>query len=88
MIGFFVIADGWRNQQITEGFYTQHTDAFLNNNNQQQALIFHDTTCNSTIICFEDISVPNGDKDYNDAIFQIQANPASAIDSSEYFQIN
>ena len=88
MIGFFIIADGWRNQQITEGFYTQHTDAFLNNNNQQQALIFHDTTCNSTIICFEDISVPNGDKDYNDAIFQIQANPASAIDSNEYFQIN
>lgn len=88
MIGFFVIADGWRNQEITEGFYTQHTDAFLNNNNQQQTLIFHDATCDSTIICFEDISVPNGDKDYNDAIFQIQANPASAIDTSEYFQIN
>ncbi|GGI56171.1 DUF4114 domain-containing protein [Winogradskyella haliclonae] len=87
IIGFFVIADGWRNNQITEGFYTQHTNAILNNNDQQQALIFHDSTCNSTIICFEDISVPNGDKDFNDAIFQIQANPSSAIDTSEYYQI-
>jgi hypothetical protein len=88
MIGFFVIADGWRNGEITEGFTTQHTDAFLNSNGQQQALIFHDRSCSSTIICFEDISVPNGDKDYNDAIFQIEASPATAIDTSDYFQIN
>ena len=88
MIGFFVISDGWRNNEITEGIYTQHTDAFLNNNDFQQSIIFHDTNCNSTIICFEDISVPNGDKDYNDAIFQIRATPESAIDASDYIQIN
>ncbi len=88
MIGFFVISDGWRNNEITEGIYTQHTDAILNNNSAQQSLIFHDTSCNSTIICFEDISVPNGDKDYNDAIFQIKASPESAIDPSDYIQVN
>ncbi len=88
MIGFFVISDGWRNNEITDGIYTQHTDANLNGNNFQQSIIFHDNNCNSTIICFEDISVPNGDKDYNDAIFQVRANPASAIDSSDYIQIN
>ena len=88
MIGFFVISDGWRNNEITEGIYTQHTDANLNGNNFQQSLIFHDTQCNSTIICFEDISVPQGDKDYNDAIFQIKATPETAIDPSDYIQVN
>lgn len=86
-LGFFVISDGWRGGQLTDGFYTQHTDAFLNGNGAQQSLIFHDTTCNSTIICFEDISVPHGDKDYNDAIFQIKPEIPSAIDPTDYILI-
>lgn len=87
MVGFFLIADGWRNQTITEGHYTQYTDLILNDG-RQQTLIFHENECNATVISFEDISVPNGDKDFNDAIFQIHADPPTAIDTTEYIQIN
>jgi hypothetical protein len=86
-IGFFVIADGWRNQKITEGFYSQHTDIAFNGSGHQQSLIFHDPACQATIICFEDISIPQGDKDFNDAIFQVNTLPASALATQDYIQI-
>ena len=84
-IGFFLIANGWKNK-ITDGYYTQYTDINLNMSGRQQSIIFHDTTCGSTVICFEDINVPNGDNDFNDAIFQITANPPSAINPENYIQ--
>ncbi len=87
-IGFFIIADGWRNGEITEGHYTQYMDQILNNNQQQQSLIFYETSCDAIVISFEDITVPNGDKDFNDAIFQVHSDPPSAVDTSAYFQIN
>lgn len=87
VIGFFVIANGWRNGKITDGYYTQHTDIPFNLSGRQQSLIFHDGTCNSTVIAFEDITVPNGDNDFNDAIFQITTSNPNAIDTSTFIQI-
>ena len=87
VIGFFIISNGWKGK-ITDGLYTQYSDIAFNTSDFQQSLIFHDQTCNATIICFEDISIPNGDKDYNDAIFQIKAEPETAIDTSDYIIIN
>ncbi|MBL4605735.1 MAG: DUF4114 domain-containing protein, partial [Flavobacteriaceae bacterium] len=88
VISFFLIANGWVNGQITDGYYTQHTDIEFNESGVQQSLLFYDTTCNSTIIAFEDISVPNGDNDFNDAIFQITASEPGAIDTSSFIQID
>ena len=87
VISFFVIANGWRNGQITDGLYTQHTDIDFNMSGRQQSLIFFDATCNSTVIAFEDITVPNGDNDFNDAIFEITASNPNALDTSSFIQI-
>ncbi len=88
VVGFFVIANGWRNGSITDGYYTQHTDIDFNLSGRQQSIIFYDQTCNSTVIAFEDITVPNGDNDFNDAIFEIRASNPSALDTSSFVQIN
>jgi len=88
VIGFFVIANGWRNGSITDGYYTQHTDIGFNLSGRQQSIIFYDQTCNSTVIAFEDITVPNGDNDFNDAIFEISASNPSALATDTFVQIN
>lgn len=87
VVSFFVISNGWRNGKITDGIYSQHTDVEYNQNGKQQSLIFYDSTCNSVVIAFEDITVPNGDKDYNDAIFEISASNPNALDTSSFIQI-
>lgn len=87
VISFFVIANGWRNGQITDGLYSQHTDIDYNMSGRQQSLIFYDATCNSTVIAFEDITVPNGDNDFNDAIFEITASNPNALNTSSFIQI-
>ncbi len=87
VIGFFVIANGWRNGKITDGLYSQHTDILYNMSGRQQSLIFYDATCGSTVIAFEDITVPNGDNDFNDAIFEISSSNPNALNTSEFIQI-
>lgn len=87
VVNFFLIANGWRNGKITDGYYTQHTDIDYNMSGRQQSIIFYDTTCNSIVIAFEDITVPNGDNDFNDAIFEISASNPNAIDTSSFNQI-
>jgi hypothetical protein len=88
VISFFVIANGWRNGQITDGYYTQHTDIDFNLSGRQQSIIFFDNTCNSTVIAFEDITVPNGDNDFNDAIFEITSSNPNALATDTFVQIN
>lgn len=88
VVGFFLIANGWKNGKITDGLYSQHTNVNYNQSGKQQSLIFYDATCNSTVIGFEDILVPNGDNDFNDAIFEITASNPSALDYSSFIQIN
>ncbi len=88
VVGFFVIANGWRNGSITDGYYTQHTDIDFNLSGRQQSIIFFDQTCNSTVIAFEDITVPNGDNDFNDAIFEITASNPNALATDTFVQIN
>lgn len=88
VVGFFVIANGWRNGSITDGYYTQHTDISFNLSGRQQSIIFYDQTCNSTVIAFEDITVPNGDNDFNDAIFEIRASNPAALETDTFVQIN
>lgn len=87
VVSFFLIANGWRNGSITDGFYSQHTDIDYNLSGKQQSLIFYDSTCNSVVIAFEDISVPNGDNDFNDAIFEITSSNPEALNTSSMIQI-
>lgn len=87
VINFFLIANGWRNGKITDGLYSQHGDIEYNLSGRQQSIIFYDTTCNSIVIAFEDITVPNGDNDFNDAIFEIIPTSPNALEVNTFNQI-
>ncbi|MEN0003872.1 MAG: DUF4114 domain-containing protein [Bacteroidota bacterium] len=85
VIGFFLIANGWQGGSITNGNDIQYTIPTFNQHEDTQTIIFHDATCNATVVCFEDINVTNGgDRDYNDAIFQIRTEPSSALVVGDY----
>ncbi|MCB0518221.1 MAG: DUF4114 domain-containing protein [Lewinellaceae bacterium] len=87
VIGFFLISDGWRDGRVTNGNYTLYSNPLFNPDNRVQSLIFHDETCSSTVLCFEDILTTGGDKDFNDVIFQVTTSPPSAINSELYIQL-
>ncbi len=87
VLGFFLNSNGWSNGEITEGLGAHYTDFNWNTNNSRQSILMYDNTCGATVIGFEDIYVPNSDKDFNDAIFQINCTPASAIDVGRFIQL-
>ncbi|MEO1257398.1 MAG: DUF4114 domain-containing protein [Bacteroidota bacterium] len=88
VIGFFLIANGWQNGEVTNGLDHQYTIPAFNKHGDTQTIIFHDEVCNATVVCFEDINVTDGgDRDFNDAIFQIRSEPASAIAVGNYIKL-
>jgi hypothetical protein len=89
VIGFFLIANGWNpvDKVVTDGYYTHYTNPEFNPNNNIQSVTFFDEKCGNIVIAFEDVRLPGGDKDYNDAIFQVTSTPADAIDVEEYIKI-
>jgi hypothetical protein len=84
VIGFFLVSNGWSNGQVTTGYYTQYSNPEFNENQSQffqQNVIFHDSdNLNMNVLVFEDIRLPGGDKDFNDAVFGIQTTPENAVD--------
>ena len=83
-IGFFLISNGWSDNHVTNGYYTQYSNPEFNENQSQffqQNIIFHDSdSTNMNVLVFEDIRLPGGDQDFNDAIFGIQTTPENAVD--------
>ena len=86
-IGFFVNSNGWNNGTITTGFGAKFTDRQFNKDNKYQSILMYDTECDATVMGFEDIHLPNSDKDFNDAIFQIITSPNNAYDITSLNQI-
>lgn len=91
-IGTFLVFSGWLDTDnmsgiMTDGYYTHYTDNILNQNGYQQSLIFYDNNCEAILICFEDIRINGGDKDYNDCIVRLVVEPANAIDVTQFIQI-
>jgi len=86
-IGFFVNSNGWSNGTITEGLGGQYTNRKFNNNQTFQSLLMYDTNCDATVIGFEDIYLPQSDKDFNDALFQIRTYPNNAYDVDKLNQL-
>lgn len=84
VIGFFLISNGWSHNHVTNGYYTQYSNPDWNVNQPQffqQNVVFHDPdNLNMNVLVFEDIRLPGGDKDFNDAIFGIQTTPEEAVD--------
>ncbi|MPQ45461.1 DUF4114 domain-containing protein [Marinifilum sp. N1E240] len=74
VIGFCLIAKGWKNGATVEGVYRHYTNTYLNPLDNQQHVLFIENNCKDIVLCFEDIKLPDGDKDYNDIIFAVTDN--------------
>jgi hypothetical protein len=71
VIGFCLIVSGWKNGTTVDGVYYHYTNTEWNTNETQQHVLFKESTCDDLVLCFEDIQIPGGDKDYNDIIFTV-----------------
>ncbi len=88
-IGFVVMANGWKNGQVTEGKWMVYTDKQLNPaqnpNLKQQTVLLNDNGRDLFLLGIEDIRRDyGGDHDFNDAVFYVTADPIQAVDPSGY----
>ncbi|MFP4342055.1 MAG: DUF4114 domain-containing protein [Cyclobacteriaceae bacterium] len=81
-VGFFLIARGWMNNKVTSGIHSNFTTQALNTdwpaNHRQPSVLLDANADNVIILSFEDVRLPGGDKDFDDAVFLLEpSNPAS-----------
>jgi hypothetical protein len=74
VIGFYLVAQGWKNGLTVDGVYTQYTDRQFNIDQAQQSTLFVSSSCDDIVLTFEDITVNSSscDHDYNDIILTIK----------------
>lgn len=81
-IAWSLVADGYENGNVGSGrniFYSiDNLNIEDSPNNQHVVQIAFD---NRVVISFEDLERPDGDNDFNDAIFSVTSNPITAIDT-------
>jgi len=91
-ISWFLIADGYKSNAMSNGKYWNYSLPALNSNNLQQTVMLFDKASSRIVIGFEDtqrnLAGTFGDEDFNDALFYATANPISAIDLEEIKDIN
>ncbi len=83
-LGWVLIADGYRNNTITNGNWVLYSDDYLNPgaqaNKKQHAILLNDIGRGKFLLSFEDIRRDQAsDNDFNDAVFYISANPIEAV---------
>ncbi|MFH0733754.1 MAG: choice-of-anchor A family protein [bacterium] len=85
VIGWFIVANGFRNGNIGSGNWLLFSDENLNPENditiRQHNVLLRDPVTGKLILGFEDIRRDNGgcDKDFNDVLFSVYSNPIEAI---------
>ncbi len=77
VIGFYLVAQGWNSDagRMGRGLYTHYTNIEFNPNNNQQHTLFYENFpngCGDLVMTFEDIRLPDGDKDFNDFMFIVR----------------
>jgi hypothetical protein len=72
VIGFFLVADGWKDGTIDYSNPTYYTDANLNPGREQRHILFKDSYSHYLVVGFEDDNV--GLFDYNDVFFAVSDN--------------
>lgn len=87
-IAWALIADGWKNGQVTNGRWTVYSTKELNQaynpDLNQQTVLLRDPGRKLFLLGIEDIRRTESgcDHDFNDAIFYVTANPVQAVDPS------
>jgi hypothetical protein len=72
VIGFFLVADGWKDGAIQYSNPTYYTDSNLNNGGEQRHILFKDRYSHYLVVGFEDYFI--GAMDYNDIFFAVSDN--------------
>jgi len=74
VIGFYIVAQGWKNGLMVDGVYTHYTDKQFNIDQAQQSTLFISSDCDDIVLTFEDIKVSSEscDHDFNDIILTIK----------------
>lgn len=84
-IGFFLIAQGWNDGNICLKshvvFSDSHLNTFTTEEYRQQTILLNYEREERLLLGFEDIMRPDGDNDFNDAVFYVTAEPG-AIDNT------
>ena len=84
-IGWVLLANGYQNNQVTDGLWRVFSNTNFNPENdpylQQHNVLLKDPASERIILGFEDIrrDYASCDQDFNDALFYITANPYTAI---------
>lgn len=84
-VGWFLVPDGWNKAtaQVEMKPNIKFSDKLLNTftdaQHQQHITLLYDEPFQKLILGIEDMSRPNGDQDFNDALFYVTANPFEAI---------
>jgi hypothetical protein len=74
VIGFYIVAQGWKNGLTVDGVYTHYTDKQFNIDQAQQSTLFVSSDCDDIVLTFEDIKVNSSscDQDFNDIILTVK----------------
>lgn len=89
-IGWFLVAQGWKNtsQTVTNSYYTIYANPDFNPESQasdrQHNVLINDSERKLVLLGFEDIrrDYAHCDQDFNDAVFYVTANPFTAIQNN------
>lgn len=93
-IGFALMADGWKNGQVTDGKWIVYTNKELNPESdpdlKQHTVLLADNARDLVLLGIEDIRRDNSscDQDFNDAIFYVTANPIQSVDQNNLPPVN
>ncbi len=85
VIGFALMANGWKNGQVTDGNWIVYSEPNLNPeadpNKRQHTVLLADNAHDLLLLGIEDIRRDNGgcDHDFNDAVFYVTASPLQNV---------
>ncbi|PKQ62503.1 hypothetical protein BZG02_12320 [Labilibaculum filiforme] len=88
VIGFCLIAQGWKNGETVDGVYRHYTNVAWNKDATQQHVLFLESNCKDIVLGFEDVQLPSGDIDFNDIIFTVTDNEEDALVATAFDMTN
>lgn len=86
-IGWFLVPNGWASwsqsvkNEVETKFSNPDFNTYTSEDHQAHTALLLDPQRELLLLGMEDITRPGGDKDFNDAVFYVTANPFEAIDT-------
>jgi hypothetical protein len=92
-IGWFIVADAFKEGKVTAGKYILYSEPAFNPEPEatlkSHTVLFNDAKRNKVILGFEDVRRDQGsDQDFNDLLFYISADPYTAIKTDSLLNLD